>query len=52
MRKYLDRRGTTAIEYALMAGLFTMALAGAVGSLRGGIADLWMLAREGEVGPR
>ena len=41
MRNFFDRRGTTAIEYALIASLFTMALAGALGPLRGGLVELW-----------
>ncbi|MBM4392333.1 MAG: Flp family type IVb pilin [Deltaproteobacteria bacterium] len=36
-----DEGGTTAIEYALIASLFTMILAGALGPLRGGLVELW-----------
>lgn len=36
-----DEGGTTAIEYALLASMMTMMLAGALGPLRDGLVELW-----------
>ena len=41
-----DERGTTAIEYALIASMFTMMLAGALGPLREGLVQLWSFSDE------
>jgi Flp pilus assembly pilin Flp len=41
MRSFFARRGTTAIEYALMCSLVGMVLVGVLGPLRGGLVELW-----------
>lgn len=44
MRQLIEEEGgTTAIEYALIASMMTMTLAGALGELRGGVSDLFAL---------
>ena len=42
-RLYTDESGTTAIEYALIASLSTVVLAGVLSSLQGGLRDLYSL---------
>jgi pilus assembly protein Flp/PilA len=37
----LDDRGATAIEYALIAGLIAVAMAGALSNLGGGVGGMW-----------
>lgn len=42
MREFIhDESGTTAIEYALIASMMTMVLAGAVGTLRDGVQQMF-----------
>lgn len=36
-----DRRGATAIEYCLIVALIALAMAGALGSLGGGVGGMW-----------
>ncbi|MSQ04269.1 MAG: Flp family type IVb pilin [Myxococcales bacterium] len=36
-----DERGTTSIEYALIASMMTMVLAGVVGTLREGVQQMF-----------
>lgn len=46
MNFFWDERGTTAIEYALIASMFTMMAAGALGPMREGLGQLWGFADE------
>jgi len=42
MRNFIEEEGgTTAIEYALIASMMTMVLAGAVGTLQQGVGQLF-----------
>ncbi len=44
MRNFIEEEGgTTAIEYALIASMMTMVLAGAVGTLQQGVGQLFQV---------